>query len=52
MRKIEYKILTDDIFVGEKGKYYYFSKTTGKMQKSKWIGKYYVNSKGVRTKKK
>lgn len=34
------------------GKYYYFSKTTGKMQKSKWIGKYYVNSKGVRTKKK
>ena len=35
-----------------KGKYYYFSKTTGKMQKSKWIGKYYVNSKGVRTKKK
>lgn len=33
-------------------KYYYFSKTTGKMQKSKWIGKYYVNSKGVRTKKK
>lgn len=35
-----------------KGKYYYFSKTTGKMQKSKWIGNYYVNSKGVRTKKK
>lgn len=35
-----------------KGKYYYFSKTNGKMQKSKWIGKYYVNSKGVRTKKK
>lgn len=34
------------------GKYYYFSKTSGKMQKSKWIGKYYVNSKGVRTKKK
>lgn len=34
------------------GKYYYFSKITGKMQKSKWIGKYYVNSKGVRTKKK
>lgn len=34
-----------------KGKYYYFSKSTGKMQKSKWIGKYYVNSKGVRTKK-
>ncbi len=33
------------------GKYYYFSKSTGKMQKSKWIGKYYVNSKGVRTKK-
>lgn len=33
-------------------KYYYFSKTTGKMQKNKWIGKYYVNSKGVRTKKK
>ncbi len=33
-------------------KYYYFSKTDGKMQKSKWIGKYYVNSKGVRTKKK
>ncbi len=32
-------------------KYYYFSKSTGKMQKSKWIGKYYVNSKGVRTKK-
>ncbi len=34
------------------GKYRYFSKTTGKMQKSKWIGKYYVNSKGIRTKKK
>lgn len=34
------------------GKYYYFSPETGKMQKSKWIGKYYVNSKGVRTKKK
>ena len=34
------------------GKYYYFSKKNGKMQKSKWIGKYYVNSKGVRTKKK
>ena len=33
-------------------KYYYFSKTTGKMQKSKWIGRYYVNSKGIRTKKK
>lgn len=32
-------------------KYYYFHKTTGQMQKSKWIGKYYVNSKGVRTKK-
>lgn len=35
-----------------KGKYYYFSKTNGKMQKKKWIGKYYVNSKGIRTKKK
>lgn len=34
------------------GKYYYFHKKTGKMQKSKWIGKYYVNSKGIRTKKK
>lgn len=34
-----------------KGKYYYFHEETGKMQKSKWIGKYYVNSKGVRTKK-
>jgi N-acetylmuramoyl-L-alanine amidase len=34
------------------GKYYYFDKTTGKMQKKKWIGKYYVNSKGIRTKKK
>lgn len=34
------------------GKYYYFSKTSGKMQKNKWIGKYYVNSKGIRTKKK
>ncbi|MBQ9983863.1 MAG: N-acetylmuramoyl-L-alanine amidase [Lachnospiraceae bacterium] len=33
------------------GKYYFFSKTTGKMQRSKWIGKYYVNAKGVRTKK-
>jgi len=33
------------------GKYYFFSKTTGKMQKSRWIGKYYVNSKGIRTKK-
>ena len=35
-----------------KGKYYYFSKSTGKMQKNKWIGKYYVNKKGVRTKQK
>jgi N-acetylmuramoyl-L-alanine amidase len=34
------------------GKYYYFNKTTGKMAKSKWIGKYYVNAKGIRTKKK
>lgn len=32
--------------------YYYFDKTTGKMQKNKRIGKYYVNSKGIRTKKK
>jgi ABC-type uncharacterized transport system ATPase subunit len=32
-------------------KYYYFSTSNGKMQKNKWIGKYYVNSKGVRTKK-
>lgn len=35
-----------------KGKYYYFDEETGKMTKSKWIGKYYVNKKGVRTKKK
>ena len=34
------------------GKYRYFSKKNGKMQKSKRIGKYYVNSKGIRTKKK
>ncbi len=34
-----------------KGKYYFFDDETGKMQKRKWIGKYYVNSKGVRTKK-
>lgn len=34
------------------GKYYYFEEDTGKMAKSKWIGKYYVNKKGVRTKKK
>lgn len=34
------------------GNYYYFSKSSGKMQKRKWIGKWYVNSKGVRTKKK
>ena len=32
--------------------YYYFDKSTGKMQKNKWIGKYYVNSKGIRSKKK
>lgn len=31
-------------------KYYYFSPSSGKLQKKKWIGKYYVNSKGVRTK--
>ena len=31
--------------------YYYFDKTSGKMKKNKWIGKYYVNSKGIRTKK-
>lgn len=35
-----------------KGNYYYFSKADGKMQKNKWIGKYYVNSQGIRTKKK
>lgn len=35
-----------------KGKYYYFDKKSGKMQKNKWIGKYYVNGKGVRSKKK
>ncbi|MGN0154214.1 MAG: N-acetylmuramoyl-L-alanine amidase [Lachnospiraceae bacterium] len=34
------------------GNYYYFDKSSGKMQKSRWIGKYYVNSKGIRTKKK
>ena len=34
------------------GYYYYFDKSTGKMQKNKWIGKYYVNSDGRRTKKK
>ncbi|MDO5155326.1 MAG: N-acetylmuramoyl-L-alanine amidase [Eubacteriales bacterium] len=34
------------------GKYYYFSKTSGKMQKKKWIGKYYVDENGVRTKSK
>lgn len=33
-------------------KYYYFDKKSGIMQKNKWIGKYYVNYKGVRTKKK
>lgn len=32
--------------------YYYFSKKTGKMQKNKWIGKWYVNRKGIRTKRK
>ena len=34
------------------GKYYYFDEDTGKMAKSRWIGKYYVNNKGMRTKKK
>ncbi len=34
------------------GKYYYFDEETGKMAKKKWIGKYYVNKNGVRTKKK
>lgn len=34
------------------GKYYYFDEDTGKMAKSKWIGNYYVNKKGIRTKKK
>lgn len=34
------------------GKYRYFHKSTGKMQKNKWIGKYYVNGKGIRSKKK
>ncbi len=34
------------------GKYYYFKPGSGKMLKSRWIGKYYVNHKGVRTKKK
>ena len=33
-------------------RYYYFDKKTGKMQKSKWIGNYYVNASGVRTRKK
>lgn len=32
--------------------YYYFSPKTGAMAKSKWIGNYYVNSAGRRTKKK
>lgn len=35
-----------------KGKYYYFDKKSGKMQKNKWIGRFYVNGKGVRSKKK
>ena len=34
------------------GNYYYFDNNTGKMQKNKWIGKYYVNKKGIRTKSK
>lgn len=34
-----------------KGKYYYFDEESGKMAKSKWIDNYYVNKKGVRTKK-
>ena len=34
-----------------KGKYYYFDEETGKMQKNKWIDNYYVNKKGIRTKK-
>lgn len=34
------------------GRYYYFDEETGKMQRSKWIGKYYVNASGIRTKKK
>ena len=34
------------------GKYRYFKKSTGKMQRNKWIGKYYVNANGVRTKRK
>ncbi len=34
-----------------KSKYYYFDEETGKMAKSKWIGNYYVNKKGIRTKK-
>ena len=34
------------------GKYHYFKKSTGKMQRNKWIGKYYVNANGVRTKRK
>ena len=38
MRKIEYKILTDDIFVGEKGKYYYFYCITNKENNKKYWG--------------
>ena len=38
MRKIEYKILTDDIFVGEKGKYYYFYCITNKESNKKYWG--------------
>ena len=34
------------------GKYRYFKKSTGKMQRNKWIGKYYVNVNGIRTKRK
>lgn len=34
-----------------KNHYYYFNKSNGKMQTSKWIDNYYVNSKGIRTKK-
>lgn len=34
------------------GKYRYFKKSSGKMQRNKWIGKYYVNANGIRTKRK
>lgn len=44
MRKIEYKILTDNVFIGEKGKYYYFYCITNLTNNKKYWGVHSTNN--------